>query len=169
MEPLRFSYDLRTCSLKRVLSLIGDKWALLAIREAFYGVHRFDDFARAMGCGRAVLSARLKLLTEAGILRTRAYREPGRRARQDYRLTEKGSDLFTAFLALSQWGDRWMPAAEGPAVTVTHGSCGHPIEVAMRCTDAHGPLALRDLKIAPGPGARPIKVPAPPRAPKPAI
>jgi len=68
MEPERFHYDLENCSIKRALDVLGEKWTLLVLREAIYGVRRFDDFARALKCGRGVLSARLKTLIEAGIL-----------------------------------------------------------------------------------------------------
>ncbi len=69
MEPERFHYDLENCSIKRALDVLGEKWTLLVLREAIYGVRRFDDFARALKCGRGVLSARLKTLIDAGILK----------------------------------------------------------------------------------------------------
>jgi DNA-binding HxlR family transcriptional regulator len=76
MDHPRFLYDLEHCSIRRALEVLGEKWTMLVLREAFYGVCRFDDFARALGCGRGVLSARLKTLTEAGILERREYRSP---------------------------------------------------------------------------------------------
>src|SRR5258707_7564281 len=108
MHP-RFRYDLADCSMLRAIETVGETWALLVLREAIYGVRRFDDFARALGCGRSVLSARLKTLTDAAIFERREYREPDQRPRAEYHLTGKGRDLFPAILALSQWGDRWMP------------------------------------------------------------
>src|SRR2546429_1009580 len=95
MEPERFHYDLENCSIKRALDVLGEKWTLLVLREAIYGVRRFDDFARALQCGRAVLSARLKTLTEAGILRRGEYRPGGPRARLQYHLDDKGRGLLT--------------------------------------------------------------------------
>ena len=68
MEHPRFLYDLEHCSIRRALDVLGEKWTLLVLREAFYGLSRFDDFARALRCGRGVLSARLKTLTEANLL-----------------------------------------------------------------------------------------------------
>src|SRR6266478_4465159 len=103
MEHPRFLYDLTHCSIGRALDVLGEKWTLLVLREAFYGVRRFDDFARALGSGRGVLSARLKILVEANVLERREYREPSRRARAEYSLTDKGRDLFPAIMALSQW------------------------------------------------------------------
>ena len=92
MEPERFHYDLENCSIKRALDVLGEKWTLLVLREAIYGVRRFDDFARALRCGRGVLSARLKTLTEAGILKRVEYRESDQRPRAEYHLDDKGID-----------------------------------------------------------------------------
>src|SRR3954447_3244991 len=157
MEPERFNYDLENCSIKRALDVLGEKWTLLVLREAIYGVRRFDDFARALKCGRAVLSARLKTLTEAGILKRVEYRDGDQRARAEYQLDEKGLDLFTTIFALSQWGDRWMPPPDGPAAKVTDRVSGRPVRVLLTSEARLKALSLRDLKIAPGPGAKKIK------------
>jgi DNA-binding HxlR family transcriptional regulator len=157
MEPERFNYDLENCSIKRALDVLGEKWTLLVLREAIYGIRRFDDFARALKCGRAVLSARLKTLTEAGILKRVEYRESEQRARAEYHLDEKGLDLFTTIYALSQWGDRWMPPPDGPAAKVTDRGSGRPVKVVLTSDPKTKLLSMRDLKIAPGPGAKRIK------------
>src|SRR5258708_10508410 len=81
MERPRFLYDLEHCSIRRALDVLGEKWTLLVLREAFYGLTRFDDFARALRCGRGVLSARLKTLTEADVLERRGDRDAPPRAR----------------------------------------------------------------------------------------
>lgn len=154
MEPARFLYDLENCSIRRALDVLGEKWTLLVLREAFYGVRRFDDFARALGCGRGVLSARLKTLTDADILQRAEYREAEQRPRAEYHLTDKGRDLFTTVLALSQWGDRWMPPPEGPAARVTHRKSGRPVAVVMTSDPKLPSLTMRDIEIAPGPGAK---------------
>jgi DNA-binding HxlR family transcriptional regulator len=157
MEPERFLYDLDHCSIKRALDVLGEKWTLLVLREAIYGVRRFDDFARALKCGRAVLSARLKTLTDAGILKRVEYREGDQRARAEYHLDEKGVDLFTTIQALSQWGERWMPPPDGPVARVTERGSGRPVKVVLTSDPKVKSLALRDLKIAPGPGAKRLK------------
>ncbi len=154
MEPERFRYDLDNCSIKRALDVLGEKWTLLVLREAIYGVRRFDDFARALNCGRGVLSARLKTLTKAGILRRVEYREGEQRARTEYLLDEKGLDLFTTIYALSQWGDRWMPPPDGPAAKVTDRGSGRLVKVVLSSEPKLKSLSMRDLKIAPGPGAK---------------
>ena len=157
MEPERFHYDLDHCSIKKALDVVGEKWTLLVLREAIYGVRRFDDFARALKCGRAVLSARLKTLTDAGILKRVEYREGDQRARAEYHLDEKGVDLFTTIHALSQWGERWMPPPDGPVAMVTDRGSGRPVKAVLTSDPKVKSLSLRDLKIAPGPGAKRLK------------
>lgn len=106
MHPDRFDYSAENCSIARTLEVVGEKWTLLVLREAFYGLRRFDDFARALGCPRDVLSARLKRLVGEGVLRQVPYQDPGSRPRTEYQLTSKGIDLQPALLALMAWGDR---------------------------------------------------------------
>jgi DNA-binding HxlR family transcriptional regulator len=156
MEPDRFRYDLENCSIKRALDVLGEKWTLLVLREAFYGVRRFDDFARALKCGRGVLSARLKTLTQAGILRRVDYREGDQRARAEYHLDEKGIDLFTTMLALSQWGDRWMPPLDGPVATVAERGSGRAVRAVLTRDPKAKSLSMREVRIVPGPGAKRI-------------
>jgi DNA-binding HxlR family transcriptional regulator len=154
MDHPRFLYDLEHCSIRRALDVLGEKWTMLVLREAFYGLCRFDDFARALGCGRGVLSARLKTLTEAGILERREYKEPDQRTRAEYRLTDKGRDLFPAILALSQWSERWTPPPDGPVARVVSRKSGRPVTVVMTGNPAMEALGMRDIEIRPGPGAR---------------
>src|SRR5437899_1397547 len=151
MDP---RYSAENCSIARTLEVVGEKWTLLVLREAFYGTRRFDDFQRAVGCARNVLSARLTTLVEHEILRREPYREPGARARDEYRLTEKGFELFPVLLALLQWGDRWTADPAGPAVEVLHAGCDEPVEVTLQCAAGHRPLSARDTRPRPGPGAR---------------
>jgi DNA-binding HxlR family transcriptional regulator len=156
VHPDRLNYSADNCSIHRSLDIVGERWTLLVLREAFYGVRRFDDFIRAIGCPRDALSARLNTLVQEGIMRREPYREPGRRVRNEYRLTEKGLELFPALLALLQWGDRWTADPSGPAVTLTHRDCGEPLTMTMGCAGGHGPLTVREVKARPGPGARKV-------------
>jgi DNA-binding HxlR family transcriptional regulator len=153
VHPDRFRYSAENCSIGRTLDVVGEKWTLLVMREAFYGLRRFDEFHRVLGCARNLLSERLKTLVAEGILSQHPYQEPGRRARFEYRLTDKGLDLFPALLALMQWGDRWAADPAGPAVEVHHRDCGQPVHVELRCGDGHGPLSPRQAQPTPGPGA----------------
>jgi DNA-binding HxlR family transcriptional regulator len=154
MTHPRFLYDLTHCSIRRALDELGEKWTLLILREAVYGVRRFDDFALALGCGPGVLSARLKTLVKANVLRREEYVQPGRRPRAEYCLTDKGRDLFPVLLALSQWGERWMPPPNGPVARVTDRQSGRPVTVVMTTKRDAEWLTMADVKIAPGPGAK---------------
>jgi DNA-binding HxlR family transcriptional regulator len=156
MHPNRFRYSAENCSIRRTLDIVGEKWTLLVLREAFYGVRRFDDFHRALGCARNILSARLKMLVDEGILSRHPYRDPGARARAEYRLTDKGLELFPALVALMQWGDRWAADPAGPPVEVHHRECGRRVAVELRCTAGHGPLSARETEALPGAGARAV-------------
>lgn len=109
--------DLSRCSIAATLSLIGEKWTLLILRDVFSGVRRFDDFLARLQCSPAVLSARLKTLTEAGLLRRVSYREPGARERFEYRPTRAAVDLSPVLVGLMQWGDAHLAdAGQGPVV-----------------------------------------------------
>jgi DNA-binding HxlR family transcriptional regulator len=154
MHPDRLRYSSSNCSIARTLGVVGEKWTLLVLREAFYGVRRFDDFQAALGCARNLLSARLKTLVENGLLEKQAYRDDRGRRRDEYRLTDKGRDLLPAVIALMQWGDRWAADDAGPAVVLRHRDCGERVSVRLSCDAGHAPLGARDVGAVPGPGAR---------------
>ncbi|WP_420991668.1 winged helix-turn-helix transcriptional regulator [Cupriavidus sp. 30B13] len=112
--------DLRNCSIAATLSLIGEKWTILILRDVFHGIRRFDDFLAQLQCSPAVLSARLKTLTEAGILRKVGYKEPGERERFEYRPTRAAVELLPVIVGLLQWGDRHLaPCGQGPVELLT--------------------------------------------------
>ena len=150
----RFQYDLENCGIKRALDVLGEKWTLLILREAIYGLRRFDDFARALKCGRGVLSSRLKTLVQANILEKRDYVEPGNRSRSEYQLTAKGRDLYPALLALSQWSERWDLPKEGPAARVADKDTKRAVSVVMTSRIDIRNLTMDDILIRPGPGAK---------------
>jgi DNA-binding HxlR family transcriptional regulator len=154
VNPERLRYSTENCSIRRSLDILGEKWTLLVLREAFYGVRRFADFHQTLGCARNILSARLRTLVDEDILVAVPYREPGSRRRYEYRLTQKGLELFPVLVALMQWGDRWTADPAGPAVELQHRECGQPVGVELRCAGGHGPLAARDAEPRPGRGAR---------------
>ena len=155
MHP-RFQYDLDDCAILGAIETVGDRWTLKILREAVYGLRRFDDFARALACGRGVLSDRLKKLTAAGLLERQAYSEPGQRPRAEYHLTDMGWDAVPALLALGQWRERWAPNAGGPAIRVTEPKSGRPAQVVLTADAKVGALSMEDVRIALGPGARRI-------------
>ena len=101
------TYDNQVCSVARALEAIGDRWTMLVIRDAFVGVRRFDEFQQRLGIARNVLTDRLSRLVEDGILERHRYQE--RPPRFEYRLTDKGVDLFPVLVSLMKWGDRHAP------------------------------------------------------------
>lgn len=146
--------DLSNCSVARTLDVVGDRWTLLVLRDAFNGVRRFDDLQRRLGAARTVLSARLATLVEHGVLDKVPYRDPGQRERYEYRLTAKGRDLQPVVLALLEFGDRHLADPEGPAVAVEHADCGAAVHVQLVCEEGHVLESPRELRSRPGPGAR---------------
>ncbi|EHP44602.1 transcriptional regulator [Cupriavidus basilensis OR16] len=123
--------ELRNCSIAATLSLIGEKWTILILRDVFHGIRRFDEFLARLQCSPAVLSARLKTLTEAGILRKVSYREPGERERFEYRPTRAAVELLPVIIGLMQWGDHHMAASgKGPVELLTR-SAGRRVRAAL--------------------------------------
>ncbi|GIH43709.1 transcriptional regulator [Microbispora corallina] len=147
-------YRVENCSIERTLAVLGEKWTFLVLREAFNGVRRFADLQALTGAPRQVLSARLTRLVDEGLLRKVPYQEPGQRQRDEYRLTQKGLDLYPIMIALMHWGDRYVADPEGPPVVVTHRDCGAPVSLHMTCADGHEVAGPREATPQPGPGAR---------------
>jgi DNA-binding HxlR family transcriptional regulator len=140
-----------TCSVARALSVVGDRWTLLVLRDAFLGVRRFEDF-RAVGLTRHRLADRLKKLVAAGVLERVRYQE--RPPRFEYRLSEKGRDLYPVIVSLVRWGDRWMAGEAGPPVELIHRGCGHVITPVLACPDCAAPVTARDMRAQAGPALR---------------
>jgi len=131
------------CSVARTLSVVGERWTMLILREAFLGRHRFDEFQQGIGIARNILSSRLRDLVEKGILdRTRADGEP---RRVEYRLTKKGSDLYPVLIALMQWGDTWLCDEAGPPMTLVHRNCGATTSPEMVCSQCGEHLGAREV------------------------
>ncbi len=122
--------DPRICSIDAALKLIGEKWALLAIREIALGQHRFDDMAFNTGAPRDILAARLKSLEAAGVVRRTLYQQ--RPARYAYHLAEAGEQLFAVLHAIRDWGDRFVRDDPQNIVAFRH-SCGAELHIEMRC------------------------------------
>ncbi|MEE2061347.1 winged helix-turn-helix transcriptional regulator [Rhodococcus artemisiae] len=151
MQWLDYSTD--NCSVQRTMNIIGEKWTMIVLREVFNGVRRFEQMRRHTGISEPVLSARLRTLVDAGVLDTVPYQESGHRTRHEYRLTDKGRDLYPILIALLQWGDRYCADPEGPALTVRHHDCGEPIAAVVQCEAGHR-VEPRNAHVLPGPGAQ---------------
>jgi DNA-binding HxlR family transcriptional regulator len=131
-------------SVWQTLSLFKAGWDLQVIREAFFGVQRFDDFQRALGIGRGVLAERLRNLVDEGILERRKYHD--RPERFEYVLTEKGRDLYPIFLAMMRWGERWLDDAERTSIVLTHVPCGHQTLPVTVCEHCGQPVDAREMR-----------------------
>ena len=139
------------CSVARTLEVIGERWTMLVLREAFFRVRRFEELQRNTGAARNILSDRLRRLVDHGILERRQYQE--RPPRFEYRLTEKGLDLYPVLISLMQWGDKHAPGEMGPPVMLEHRTCGNVTSPALVCSECGEPLSARDMRVLPGPGA----------------
>jgi DNA-binding HxlR family transcriptional regulator len=138
----------RECSVARTLELIGEKWAILAIREVFLGNRRFDEMVRRTGAPRDTLAARLRGLVAAGILRREQYSEHP--ARYEYRLTAAGRDLYPVLLALMRWGDEHLAADGAPPLLLEH-RCGHRLQADVVCAACGERVDPRATAVVRGP------------------
>lgn len=138
------TYEGQQCSIARSLELIGERWTLLIIRDAFLGIRRFDDLQRSLGIARNVLQGRLERLIEGGILERVRYQE--RPERFEYRLTEKGVDLWPVVVSLLHWGDKHVAGEAGPPVILEHRDCGGAVNDRRICDKCGALLGPRDVK-----------------------
>ncbi|MGW6441851.1 winged helix-turn-helix transcriptional regulator [Lentzea sp. NPDC055074] len=133
-------------SVGRALDLVGEKWTLLILREAFFGVKRYGQFVRNLNVPRPTLSARLKTLVEAGLLQRVPYAED----RDEYRLTEVGLELFPAIVILMKWGDAHVPDPDGPPVRLDHNTCGNPADAFLACRCCGEEITAHNVTAHPG-------------------
>lgn len=139
------------CSVARTVSVIGDRWTLLILRDCFLGVRRFEAFQQRLGIARPMLADRLRKLVEAGVLRKTPYQESP--PRHEYRLTPKGLDLHPVIMAIVHWGDVHMAEPEGRPLLHRHSRCGQLFDPLTVCSHCGEPLSPRDVTVEPGPGA----------------
>jgi DNA-binding HxlR family transcriptional regulator len=152
-EPmLPRTYEGQDCSIARSLEVLGERWTLLVLREAFRRVRRFEDFQRNLGIARNVLTDRLTRLVDEGILSREPYQN--RPVRFEYRMTDKGRALWPVMMTLMQWGDRYYGGDAGPPVIVRHRDCGGELTTHLTCAKCGVELGPRDVVGEPGPGAQ---------------
>jgi DNA-binding HxlR family transcriptional regulator len=123
-----------------VIELFGDRWATLIVRACFTGIHRYDDIQRDTLMATNILSDRIDRLLAQGILKPILY--SAHRRRFEYRLTEKGRDIYCVLLALLEWGDVWFSDENGPPLLLTHKPCGHALEMKIECSECHKTVEL---------------------------
>jgi DNA-binding HxlR family transcriptional regulator len=140
------------CSVARALAVVGDRWTLLLLRDCFLGVRRFEQFQADLGTTRHRLADRLRKLVAHGILERVPYQE--RPPRFEYRLTEKGRDLYPVVVSLTRWGDRWMAGRDGPPVELVHRGCGRKVTPTLHCPACGEPVGARDMVARPRPALK---------------
>jgi DNA-binding HxlR family transcriptional regulator len=143
-------YQRQDCSLAKALELVGERWTLLIIRDAFLGVRRYRDFLAHLDIPRAVLAERLQTLTDAGVLERRRYQDSP--SRDEYVLTGQGRELWTVLYPLTRWGERHLAAANGPRRIYAHAGCGD-LDDGGACTTCGRAVPPEEIEIRPGPGA----------------
>jgi DNA-binding HxlR family transcriptional regulator len=153
MEHKSFS-DMH-CSVAQCLEVVGEWWSLLIVRDAFLGVRRFDDFQSRLGISRNILNQRLVRLVETGVLIKAPYSE--RPPRFEYRLTDKGRDLWPVITTMRQWGDKYA-APNGAPLEVIHEECGQISEAQLVCSACGEAIGPRDVEAIPGPGAVELQI-----------
>jgi DNA-binding HxlR family transcriptional regulator len=132
------------CSIARALSVVGDRWTLVLLREAFLGARRFEEFHDNTGAARHLVAARLNHLVDHGLLERVQYHD--RPARFEYTLTAKGRALYPVIVSLLAWGDEWMADDRGPSLTVVHESCGATVTPELRCGNCGEPVRAGDTR-----------------------
>ena len=153
-EPHFLSRD-RFCSVARTLEILSDAWIFLVLRESFFGARRFEQFQIVLQLPRNTLVIRLRKLTELGLMHKVSY--SAGTTRFEYRLTDRGLDLYPTMLALMKFGDRWLSDALRPPLQLVHSKCSHaclPLVVCSSCkeiVDAHAVL----YSAGPGAGSEP--------------
>ena len=152
------TYDGQNCSVAKTLELIGERWTVLILREIYFGRRRFDEMAAGLGIARNVLTQRLQRLQEEGVLTKVAYQE--RPERFEYRLTEKGLDLWPVLVTLMQFGDRYY-APDGPPIVLTHQDCGGTLDEHRICTTCGEKITAKNVRARRGPGATVTPVTSP--------
>jgi DNA-binding HxlR family transcriptional regulator len=140
------------CSMARTISVIGDRWTLLILRDCFLRVRRFEDFQERLGITRPILANRLKKLVDEFVLVKVPYQQRPRR--YEYRLTQKGLDLYPIVMAIVHWGDVYMAGKKGRPLLHTHDLCGKDFDPVMVCSECGEPLSPKQVRVRPGPSAK---------------
>jgi len=144
-------YDHQNCSIARTLEVVGERWSPLIVRDLLFGITRFDEIKNDLGIATNVLQTRLNRLVTEGIVKRHVYQQ--RPVRHEYRLTEKGLDLWPTIVALMQWGDRHAPSPTGVPTIIKHRGCGGMIDEHRICERCGERASAGSVRALPGPGA----------------
>lgn len=130
-------------SVERTLGVVGDRWSFLVLREAFFGARKFREFKDATGIAANILSDRLTKLVEHGVFQRELY--GNHQNRYEYKLTEKGLDLYPIIVSMIRWGDRWMSGPDGPPLRLIHRTCGATLVPTLKCDCCGAEIQARDV------------------------
>jgi DNA-binding HxlR family transcriptional regulator len=148
---LQRDYPDQVCSIARSLEVIGERWTLLILRDAVLGAERFEEFQDSLGIASNVLTNRLRLLCDEGVLERLP--DESRPGRPRYVLTDKGRELAPGLIVLMKWGDRHYPTPGGPPRLTLHTGCGGNVGADFRCERCGQHAGGGEIELAPGPGA----------------
>jgi len=154
MRAPALDWSVDNCTIARAMEILGEKWTIVVMREVFTGVRRFEDMRERTGIPRQVLTNRLAMLVDVGVLRREPYREPGARVRHEYRPTSMGFGLYPMLVAIGEWGDRYLSDPDGPPLRLVHRDCEAQVHTQLHCAVGHAITDYRDVVPRPGPGAR---------------
>jgi DNA-binding HxlR family transcriptional regulator len=141
------------CAISRTAGILGERWVISILRAAFFRARTFEEYQRATGVARNILTDRLNRLVEVGVLERRVYEQHANRTLHEYRLTEAGIDLYPVIATLMTWGNKHGGFVHGPPVELVHDTCGHVADPVLTCSHCHEPLDPRQVTPRPGPGA----------------
>ncbi len=141
------------CSVARTIAVIGDRWTMMILRDCFNGSKRFDQFQESLRISRAIVTDRLTLLVQEGVLAKTLYQE--KPLRYEYRLTDKGLDLYPILISMFRWGDKYYAGDGGPPLLFRHKTCGHDFHSVLACSVCNGELNPREVEVRAGPGLKP--------------
>jgi len=131
------------CNIARSVSILGDRWNVLLIRQACLGIRRFEQFQHTLGIGRNILTNRLNTLVDEGVFDRVGYQTNP--TRSEYRLTDKGRDAYTVLASMDAWGRRWLAGPEGTPVLLNHLPCGSDMHAVVVCSECREPLDVRQV------------------------
>ncbi|NHN39021.1 helix-turn-helix transcriptional regulator [Pseudomaricurvus alcaniphilus] len=133
----------RPIAVQRTLAIFSDPWSFSVLQELFFGVRKFDDFQRNLGISRSVLARRLKHLEQEQIIGRHLYSD--RPKRYEYKLTERGRDMYPIFIALRRWGETWLDNAATPELKLVHKTCGHELIPSLDCAACQKEIKAEDI------------------------
>lgn len=141
------------CAISRTAGILGERWVISILRAAFFRARTFEEYQRATGVARNILTDRLNRLVDVGVLERRVYEQHAKRALHEYRLTEAGLDLYPVIATLMTWGNKHGGFVNGPPVVLVHNACGGIADPVLTCSCCGGRLDPREVTPRPGPGA----------------